>query len=475
MSASKATASAPEVGASRRAIPSVDRVVEALRETQISRPLVVEVVRRQLGKMRVDGALAPAPGRDIFSDAISLVRDALEDLRRSRIQPLINATGIIVHTNFGRSPLAPEAVAAMSETALHYTNLEYDCGTGTRGVRAGYLEQCLALLCGAPEATIVNNCAAALILALRNIAGSPPRNQVIISRGELVQIGGGFRIPEILEASGASLCEVGTTNQTTTGDYLRAINERTALILKVHYSNFYMGGFVGCPSMAELSAIAREAEIPLLQDLGSGATFDTTSLGGDEREPTPRQALAAGADLVCFSGDKLLGGPQAGIIAGALPLVRRLRQDPLFRAMRCDKLILSALQATTELLLSDQAGRIPIRQMMEIDLKLLQDRADALAALAADLPVVVARGEGRAQVGGGSLPRTVLPSVTLDVGPRVAGHDLQEFSRRLRLGTPPVVGYIEKDRLKLDLRTVFPAQDAALLAALRRVAVEFPL
>jgi L-seryl-tRNA(Ser) seleniumtransferase len=297
---------------------------------------------------------------------------------------VITATGILIHPHLGRSPLAPTVAAAVHDIAIHYNNLEYDLDTGERGSRASYVEHNLAVLCGAERATVVNNCAAALVLIVRHFAAAPPRNRVIISRGELVQIGGGFRIPDILLASGAELAEIGTTNHTSLDDYRRAIDERTALILRVHRSNFYMGGFTAEPTTAEIARLARTTEIPFALDLGSGATFDTGTLGGGEQEQTAAQAIADGVHLLCFSGDKLLGGPQAGIIAGASAAIAALKANPLFRALRCDKLILTALQSTTDLLLAGQTDAIPIRAMMELAPRSLEARARQIVAAHAD-------------------------------------------------------------------------------------------
>jgi L-seryl-tRNA(Ser) seleniumtransferase len=447
----------------QRHIPSVDRVLREIGETELPRPVVLEVIRRELAHLRAN----PKPaGNGPSPDALGNIRAALDDLRRSRIQPIINATGVIIHTNFGRAPLGDAVVAALTQSAANYTNLECDLSEGRRGQRGRYVEHALAALCGAEAATVVNNCAAALVLILRHFAAAPPRNEVNISRGELVQIGGGFRIPEILEASGARLREVGTTNKTSAEDYRRALNSNSGLILKVHHSNFYMEGFVESAATAPLAAIGRDAGVPLVVDLGSGATFDTSQLGGNEHEPTPEEELAAGANLICFSGDKLLGGPQAGIIAGSADQIAALKQNPFFRALRCDKLILSALEVTADLLLHERTGDIPARAMMNLTDADLRPRARQLIAALDGLPLMAEMGTGRAQVGGGSLPRTFLPSVTLDIRANIPSLPVQKLSQRLRQSRPAVIGYIENDCLKLDLRTVFPRQDEQLRAVL---------
>jgi L-seryl-tRNA(Ser) seleniumtransferase len=291
------------------------------------------------------------------------------------------------------------------------------------------------------------------------------RKQVVISRGELIQIGGGFRIPEILETSGAQLREVGTTNKTTLGDYAKAIGRDTALILKVHRSNFFMGGFVESPSTEELAALARKRRVPLVEDLGSGAVVDTAAFGVGEHEPTPAEVLKHGVDLVCSSGDKLLGGPQAGIIAGRAKFVAALKREPFFRALRCDKLVFAALQATVDAHLAGAATELPLLAMLTTTVETLRARAVKLVESFANLPLKAAVGRGKAQVGGGTLPKAVIESVTLDLVP--ANEILPDFVARLRQGTPPVIGYVNGGRLKLDLRTVFPHQDAVLADAVR--------
>ena len=440
-----------------RAIPSVEKLVQSLGDTGLPRPLVVTLARDYLAELRKARTIPD-------SDAVLAELRARVDLMRlSRLQPVLNGTGIVIHTNLGRAPLGSAVIEALKGLGANYNNLEFDLAGGERGGRARYLEKCLAALCAAEAATVTNNCAAALILILRHFAVAP-RNQVIISRGELVQIGGGFRIPEILEASGARLREVGTTNKTSLDDYARAITKETALILRVHRSNFFMGGFVESPSAEELAGLARKKRVPFVEDLGSGAMVNTEKLGGLEHEPTPAEVLRRGVDLVCFSGDKLLGGPQAGIIAGKERLVRALKKDPFFRALRCDKLILGALQAAAELYLSGAERGVPILEMLAVSNAELAGRAAALVARLKGLPLSAKVGEGRAQIGGGTLPKSIVPSVTLDLVPDAM--PVQEFSRRLRAATPPVVGYIAGQRYKIDLRTIFPSQDLEVAHAI---------
>jgi L-seryl-tRNA(Ser) seleniumtransferase len=440
---------------SLRTIPQVEKVLQQLDDTGLPRPIVVAVVRRELAQLRKKAAKADV----VFADVVTGIRSALATLRAQRIQPVINGTGILVHTNFGRAPLGPGVIEAMAGIGGHYNNLEYDLTGGARGGRAAYLELALAVLCGAEAATVVNNCAAALVLALRHFA---PGREVIISRGELVQIGGGFRIPEILEASGARLREVGTTNRTTLQDYARAIGKETALVLKVHRSNFFMAGFVESPSTEEIAALARKKRVPFIEDLGSGAMIATQRFGV-EHEPTPAETLKRGVDLVTFSGDKLLGGPQAGILAGRAKLVAALKRDPFFRALRCDKLILSALQATADLYLNGGESQVRLVTLLGEAEEKLRARAETIVTALAGAPLKASIGAGRGQVGGGTLPQSHFKSVTVDLVPRVP---LEEFARRLRGHTPPVIGYVERGVFKLDLRTIFPAQDDVVVKAI---------
>ncbi len=475
---------------SLRAIPAVETILVALGETGLPRPTVVAVVRRELAALRKQKHIPD------FAAVLARIRENLGTLSASRIRPVINGTGILVHTNFGRAPLGPAVIENLSNIGSHYNNLEYGLTEGGRGARGAYLEHNLALLCGSEAATVVNNNAAALVLILRhlcrcdatvpsrrgrNIAqqASRQKNEVIISRGELIQIGGGFRIPEILEASGARLREVGTTNRTSLSDYARAVTPQTALILKVHHSNFFMDGFVASPLTKDLAVLAHKRRVPFVEDLGSGAMIETQTIAGLEHEPTPAEVLRHGVDLVCFSGDKLFGGPQAGLIAGKAKLVAALKRDPFFRALRCDKLILSALETVVDSYLrregaasSHESPRlltdVPVLKMLHTPNDELRLRAETIIAALHGLPLKASVGAGRAQIGGGTLPRSAIASITLDL----AHHTLkpQEVAARLREHAVPVVGYIARDKFKLDLRTVFPKQDAELVGALRALA-----
>ena len=432
-----------------RAIPGVDTLLEAVADCPLPRPLVVATIRAELASLRKSEAI---PEHD---EIVSGLRLRLKDLALSRLQPVINGTGVVVHTNLGRAPIAPP-------NNTGYTNLEIDLTTGRRGKRAAYVEQCLAELCGAEAAMVTNNCAAALVLILRHL--TTEKKEVIISRGELVQIGGGFRIPDVLETSDAILREVGTTNRTTLDDYAKVIGKNTGLLLKVHRSNFFMDGFVAAPDRRELSALARKKRIPFVEDLGSGVLTDTENWAADHHETTPREVIKSGAALVCFSGDKLLGGPQSGIIAGKAKYIAALKKHPFFRALRCDKLILSALQHAAEIYLRGDGETLPLNQSLRADSKQLKRRATKLAKALAVLPITAAVAEGESQVGGGALPQATLPSFTLDLVPE--NFSLKDFATRLRRASTPVIGVISNQRFRLDLRTIFPEQEKQLLQSI---------
>ncbi len=450
--------------AMRRRIPAVSKILDVLSECDLPRPFVVEFVRRKLSQIRANSDVPH------LESIVGDVRHSLDQLRASRLQPVVNGTGIVIHTNFGRAPLASEAIRALNEVGSGYSNLEYDLGTGQRGRRGSYVETELALLCEGEAATVVNNCAAALALIVHHFVHSKSKSDVIISRGELVQIGGGFRIGEILEASGAQLREIGATNKTTLQDYANAIGPQTAMILKVHRSNFSMSGFVASPSSKEISALAKKKRIPFVEDLGTGAVIATGSLGIAEHEPTAADVLKAGADLVCFSGDKLFGGPQAGIIAGKKRFVTALKREPLFRAFRCDKLCLAALETTADLHLDQKIDEIPALAVLKISQDALRDRAEAIFSNLQGLPLSTAIGRGRAKAGGGTLPNSNVPSVTIDIVP--GNSSVAEFAAILRTSNPPIIGYIAGGRFKLDLRTIFPQQDDLVIKALRDACTE---
>ena len=430
----------------------------------LPRPVIVDLVRRKLSEIRAARSVPK------FESIMALVRRSLDELRASKLQPIINGTGIVIHTNFGRAPLPRDAICPLDGIGSGYSNLEYDLAAGERGRRGSYVETALGLLCEAEAATVVNNCAAALVLIVRHFTRT--KTDVVISRGELVQIGGGFRIGEIIEATGAKLREVGATNKTTVNDYARAIGANTAMILKVHRSNFFMSGFVESPSPEEISALAQKKRIPFIEDLGSGAVVATEELGIAEHEPTPAEALKSGVDLVCFSGDKLFGGPQAGIIAGKKRLVAALKREPLFRALRCDKLCLAALQSTVDLHLNQATAGIPALALLQIPEDELRARAaeicDQLSKKCTSLQIAI--GRGAAKAGGGTLPKSTMPSVTIDIVPK--NSSLADFAATLRAWNPPVIGYIAGDRFKLDLHTIFPQQDDLVVEVIRSACTE---
>ncbi|MGB1125834.1 MAG: L-seryl-tRNA(Sec) selenium transferase [Phycisphaeraceae bacterium] len=444
-----------------RAIPSVDRILDMLGEQNLPRSVVLASVRESLDELRQTILAGQSP--DVGLDAVLAdVRERIALVNSRKIQPVINATGVIIHTNLGRSPMASQAVEAARQAAGHYVNLELDLATGKRGGRAAVLEQSLAALCEAEAATVVNNCAATLALVIWHFV-KPEHNQVILSRGEMVQIGGGFRIHELLETAGAKLCEVGTTNQTNPADYERAIGPATAMILRVHRSNFYMEGFINSPETRDLADLARRHGKVLIEDLGGGAMFPTEPWAG-EHEPTPAEVLKQGADLVLFSGDKLLGGPQSGIIAGKASMIQALKANPLFRALRCDKMSMAALEQTVAMHLAGQGDQIPVLAMMHVQTDQLTERAQRIAAQLADLPAEVAIQPSIARIGGGALPKTELPSVRLQVRPHNLSAD--QFATALASQTPACIGYVEDEHLNLDVRTLLPGQDDALVHAL---------
>ena len=446
----------PKAKNNLRGIPGVDTLLDAVGDCDLPRPMVVAAIREELATLRKSKEI---PAHDKIADA---VRQRLSDLALSRLQRVINGTGVVVHTNLGRSPVKAPITAT---DGSGYVNLEIDLATGRRGGRAIFVERCLAELCGAEAAMVANNCAAALVLILRHFTANKP--EVLISRGELVQIGGGFRIPDILETSGARLREVGTTNRTTIGDYTKATSKDTGLVLKVHRSNFFMDGFVAAPERGELAALARKQRVPFVEDLGSGALVPTEDWANGHHEPTPAEVLKGGADLVCFSGDKLMGGPQAGIIAGKARHVAALKKHPFFRALRCDKLVLGALQGTVEAHLDGRAKTLPLHASLQADPAQLRKRAKRLAKAMEGLPVQVVMAEGESQVGGGALPQAKLASVTLELVPDQLA--LKDFAARLRRASVPVIGVIGGQRFRLDLRTIASSEEKALLQSIKEV------
>jgi L-seryl-tRNA(Ser) seleniumtransferase len=441
-----------------RRLPSVDRLLVDERVRHVSggydQQIVVELARDQLEEARA--AIASGGSAPAFEDIVSSLVERLASLTAPSLRRVINATGVIIHTNLGRAPLSAEAVAAMTQVTGGYSNLEFDLTEGERSNRHVHVESLLCQLTGAEAAMAVNNNAAALLLALSALASG---REVVISRGQLVEIGGGFRIPEIMAESGADLVEVGTTNRTYLADYETAISNNTAALLRVHTSNFRMVGFTETPSLAELVGLAHERGVLLLDDPGSGCLLDTTQFGLG-KEPTIQESLAAGADLVFSSGDKLLGGPQAGIIVGKRALVETLKRHPIARAARLDRAAIAALATTLGHYVKDEAlAKVPVWRMISMPVEEIESRARAWAkAIGGGAGVV----DGRSMVGGGSLPEESLPTKLL----AISGVDVTSLARRLRLGEPPVVARVEHDTLLLDPRTVDPQDDDALLTAL---------
>lgn len=445
----------------RRHLPSVDRlladpVLLATIETQ-GRAVALDAARTALAYARE--RIARGEHAPDFGSLVAEVAARIEEEAVGTLVAVINATGIIVHTNLGRAPLSRAARAAMEAVARGYSNLEYNLDTGNRGSRYVHAEALLRKLTGAEAALVVNNNAGAILLALSALARD---REVIISRGQLVEIGGGFRVPDVLRQSGARLVEVGTTNRTHGRDYEEAITPDTGLLLRVHSSNFKLVGFTAEVSLADMAAIAHTRGLLLLDDLGSGSLLDTAAYG-PAREPMAQESIAAGADLVTFSGDKLLGGPQAGLIAGRADLVEKLRRHPLTRALRVDKATLAALQATLLHYVRGEALReVPVWRMVSASLDELERRAAGMATRLAESGVAARVAALESAVGGGSLPGETMPSRGLAI--TVAAPNAA--SARLRAGRPPVIARIAEDELLLDLRTVQPEEDELLLAAL---------
>lgn len=450
-----------------RELPSIDRLLRLPAAVDLTvefgRPLAIEALRAVLDAHR-EAILAeredyvPMPAM-----LVSEAYDRLEAMLSPTLQPVINASGIIIHTNLGRAPLSAAALAAARDVSRGYSTLEYDLDEGKRGSRSVHAEQLLVRLTGAEAALVVNNNAAAVLLMLSALCRD---REVIISRGQLVEIGGGFRIPDVLAQSGAKLVEVGTTNRTHLRDYAAAINDNTAAILAVHYSNYKIIGFTSRPEPAELSALAHEHRLMMLFDQGSGAMLDVGPFGL-EPEATVPDGLEAGCDLVAFSGDKLLGGPQAGILCGRADLIERCKRHPLARAVRADKLCLAALQATLRSYLTRHAlEEIPVWRMISRPLDELAAQAEAWAERLRQKGAQVTVIEGESRVGGGSLPGTGLPTRLAAIEP--AGQSAEALAAALRAGRTPVIGRIQDNRLLLDPRTVLPDQEEALLSAVSR-------
>jgi L-seryl-tRNA(Ser) seleniumtransferase len=425
-----------------RDLPSVDELLRDARLQDEPRVLVVPAARAALARAREELRAGVDPG-----DLVARVGAELESARTPRLRRVLNATGVIVHTNLGRAPLPQTALDRVAEVGRGYSNLEYDLREGARGSRQDHVGEILRRLTGAEAAIVVNNNAAAVMLALATLAEG---REVLVSRGELIEIGDGFRIPDVLARSGARLVEVGSTNRTRATDYERAIGSETAVLLRVHQSNFRLVGFTELPRLEELARVAHAAGLPLVDDLGSGVLHEL------EGEPSAKEALAEGADLVCFSGDKLLGGPQAGIVVGRAELVERMRGHPLQRALRADKLTLAALEGTLSLYLdADRAAReIPVLRMLRQQPETIRARAERLANL------VGGEVEGTVgRVGGGALPLAELPSFACAVE--------EEFATLLQRGEPPVVGIVRDGCCLLDCLTLADEEVDEVAAAVK--------
>ena len=447
-----------------QAIPSVDQLLQTQSALDLiavyGRPLTLNALRSALDEIRarlIADPQAAAPKNDrILADAES----RLAAWTKPTLQPVINATGVILHTNLGRAPLSKATIASMTEAALNYSNLEFDLGTGKRGSRLLHAESVLQKLLGVEAALVVNNNASAVLLVLSALAY---KKRVIIARSQLVEIGGGFRVPDVMKQSGAKLVEVGTTNKVRLSDYEDEFSE-AALVMRAHRSNFKMIGFTEEPELKDIATAAHKAKVIVVDDLGSGSLIDTSKYG-IAHEPTVQESLAAGVDVICFSGDKLLGGPQAGIIVGREELIAKIQKHPLARAVRADKTCLAGITATLLHYLKDEAEReVPIWKMISMPLNGVKARAGKWAAELGAGSVV----ESEATVGGGSLPGESFPSYVLELS--VKSPD--QYLKKLRGQNPPVIARTENDKVLLDPRTVLPEQDTALLSVLHLLSPE---
>jgi len=446
-----------------RKLPSVERILEA-GEIQpeidrYSRVLVTQSAQEVLAGVReqiLGGATCPSEAKILHQ-----IKQHLPQRWPRFLSPVINGTGVILHTNLGRAPLSQQTIDSLANVSGNYCNLEYDLLNGKRGVRAQEVEKLLCVLTGTESALVVNNNAAAVFLILTTLAKD---KEVIVSRGELVQIGGGFRIPEIMAASGVYLREVGTTNKTFIQDYERAISDQTALLLKVHQSNFAMRGFAHSVSTSELKSLGSKYSLPVVYDLGSGALLATEDFML-EHEPMVQDALADGADLVCFSGDKLLGGPQSGIILGKKSYLDKLRTHPLLRIVRIDKMVAVTLEATIKHYLKKEAvAKIPVWRMMAASIQELNSRAESVVKELTKAGIVAKIQDGSSMVGGGSLPEQTLATKLVAIKPL---YPVEDFARRLRLAKPPLLGRIEGEYFLVDMRTVMPSLDDTLVEIIK--------
>lgn len=457
-----------------RELPSVDELLRAAEFTPLleehGTAAVTDAVRAAVNRLREQissGLLDTAGLRVALEGLTGAVEAQLRRILSYSLRPVINATGVILHTNLGRAPLSENVLEHLRETALSYSNLEFDIETGERGkrdVHVGRLLQKLLGSAGEPSTIVVNNNAAAVLLALNTLAEG---GEVIVSRGELVEIGGSFRIPDVMTRSGATLREVGTTNRTRIADYERAINERTRLLLRVHRSNFEITGFTEQPALQELVTLAKERAIPLMEDLGSGALIDLERFGV-RGEPMVLDSLRTGVDVVSYSGDKLLGGPQAGLVSGRADLISRMRGNSLFRALRVDKLTYAALESTLLAYVKREYDNIPALRMMSLTQEAIGARAASVASCAQSSNLKLEVVDGESVIGGGAAPSSGLPTRLLAV--TCTGVSADELSDRLRASDPTIITRVEEGRVLLDLRTVFPEQDSVVADVLQRIA-----
>lgn len=456
-----------------RLLPSVDdllreKAVASLMETE-GQPATVEAIRVVLAKVREEIAGGHLASEEAVQLAIAGLPDGisrqLDHAMQFSLKPAINATGVILHTNLGRAPLSASALKRIAEVAGNYSNLEFDITAGERGKRDVHVERLFSRLLNQEgvsgiRTVAVNNCAAAVMLALNTLAEG---GEVIVSRGELVEIGGSFRVPDVMVKSGAVLREVGTTNRTRIADYDRAINEKTRLLLRVHRSNFAIVGFTEQPSLEELAALGRKHNLPVMEDLGGGALLSLRSLGVNESGVM--DSLRAGVDIVTYSGDKMLGGPQAGLLSGREELIRKIRSNPLFRALRVDKLTYAALEATLMEYVRQNYDAIPFARMMRLGAEEIRRRAEHIAEeLKSNRRLLVEIVAGESLVGGGSAPTSTLPTFLLAI--TAEGLSADEISTRLRAHNPPVIARVEEGRVLIDLRTVFSQEDLEVTKAL---------
>ncbi len=425
----------------------------------LTRPIVVQTVREIIGKLK--NRFKSGEKTLTENNLIAAVKDELDRLKQLRLKPVINGSGIIIHTNLGRAPLSEKMIQNSLEAVTGYSNLEFDLRKGKRGRRGLLIEHLLAVLCETESGTIVNNNAAAVFIILNSLAG---RKEVIISRGELIQIGGGFKIPEIMVKSGVRLVEIGTTNKTTIADYRAAVTDRTRMILKVHRSNFTQTGFVEETSMRELSVLCREHDLILTHDLGSGLVFFPPKVD-IKNEPSVAESVRSGADLTCFSGDKLLGGTQAGLIAGRRDLIAKIKKNPLFRTIRCDKIVFSMMeQVLMSSLNGAQFDDLPIWRMMTAPITDLKRRGKNIISACGGCDVTLEA--TRAYPGGGSTPTQSIPSLAVSLQSPVKVNSL---AARFRLYSPPIIGRVENDKFLIDLRAVPPEKDHIIIKAINRI------